>query len=291
MQANNPLKIKRAFDIGIVAIVALMLFVVMALSLWLIEQSVDKILFEKAVIRVFALAREAGSIIENGGTEDDLQEFVVRENNTDDIIYAIVIDKNVTAIAHSEEAIRYRVYKDEYTVEGVKYGRVQNEMWYSESLGLWGRDIMVPIYVNSEYYGIMDVGMIPDMGTSRVIYELLRGYFLICVLGILIIAIAVSILTRIYLVPVLNAAANIEKQYQTREESIQRRESINDMVSDVGQMISIIDQNINNTSSGSKFSAETASHYNGPISSSITPDSHDALQNKSQKSSPSAHDP
>ncbi len=244
MQKQTSFKIKRIFDIGIVAIVSIMLIVVMVFSLVLIERSVDKILFEKAVIRVSALAREAGSIIERGGTTDDLQDFVVRENNCDDIIYAIVIDQNVTAIAHSEEAIRYRVYTDEYTVEGVRNARVQNEMWYSENLGLWGRDIMVPIRVNSEYYGMMDVGMVPDMGTSQVIMELLWKYCLICIIGIVIIAISVGILTRIYLIPVLTTVQNLNQKEQAQKSAYIKQDAVDEMISDVGQIISQIDKKI-----------------------------------------------
>ena len=237
----------RAFNIGIIACITILLIIIGALSVQIIKTSVDEILFEKAVTRVEALAREAGNIISLGGDVEDLQEFVDREAESADVLYAIVIDDTVTAVAHSESYTVGWTYMDPYTKEAIESRELRTTMWYSENLHEWARDITAPVIVDGEYRFSLSVGIVPEMGTTPVVQNLIKKYIVMYILGIIILSFIITRLARIYIAPIIESAKNVQEEYSKANQSLDQRNTINEIVSNVNSIVSGIEKNVGRT--------------------------------------------
>ena len=108
------------------------------------------------------MAAQAEILISNGASVEELQAFVdglIEKNDT--LAYAIIIDKTVTAIAHSDEQKIGKNYSDDtgYTVPACTEGKIMTSEFQADVQEAMTYDIMYPIYVNGELYGSMDVGI------------------------------------------------------------------------------------------------------------------------------------
>lgn len=108
------------------------------------------------------MAAQAEILISNGASVEELQAFVdglIEKNDT--LAYAIIIDKTVTAIAHSDEQKIGKNYSDDtgYTVPACTEGKIMTSEFWADVQEAMTYDIMYPIYVNGELYGSMDVGI------------------------------------------------------------------------------------------------------------------------------------
>ncbi|TKE89771.1 HAMP domain-containing protein [Vibrio kanaloae] len=124
------------------------------------SEKIDEIILNKSQVQAEFLAGNAGYVLENSNNPvQDLQKLVSELKQRNDVSYAIVIDSNVTAIAHSDKKKLNKVYEDSYTVEGATKGVQQYSKWYADVQQVWVFDIMAPIYVNGELYGTFDIGI------------------------------------------------------------------------------------------------------------------------------------
>ncbi|MGU3845408.1 methyl-accepting chemotaxis protein, partial [Vibrio diabolicus] len=119
-----------------------------------------------------------------------LQSLVEGLKQRSDVSYAVVIDRNVTAVAHSDKQKLNKTYNDNYTVEGATKGVQQYSKWYADVQKVWVFDIMAPIYVNGQLYGTFDIG-IPitevSQATNGIITSQLISMvviFVLCVLAL-----------------------------------------------------------------------------------------------------------
>lgn len=160
------------------------------LSVWIVGKNSKEILIEKANDEVFEIAKQAETIL---NSESDpipsLQDFVETKAKQDTVTYAIVIDANVKAVAHSDTNKLGKVYEDEYTIDGAKKGKNQFTRWYAEVQGIWTYDIMQPIYKDGELYGVIDIG-VPESGiksiTNSVLgYQIFTGIVSFLIIGAL----------------------------------------------------------------------------------------------------------
>lgn len=154
-----------------------------------INVKIKEVLIEKAKDQVFEIGKQAESILE---TEKDpikkLQKFVDEKSKEGNITYAIVIDKNVVAVAHSDKNKIGKTYSDDYTIQGAKEGKDQFTRWYAEVQKIWTYDIMQPIYKDGELYGVIDVG-VPEKGINDIVKSVVFYQILIAVLGVILIAV------------------------------------------------------------------------------------------------------
>ena len=240
----------RAFNIGIIACITILIIITGALSVQIIKNSVDEILFEKAVTRVEALAREAGNIMRLGGDVTDLQTFVDREAESADVLYAIVIDDTVTAIAHSESYTVGWTYMDPYTKDAIASRELRTTMWYSENLHEWARDITAPVIVDGEYLFSLSVGIVPEMGTDSIVSNLIKKYIVMCILGVVIISFIITRLAKIYITPIVESAKKLQDEYSKANRSLAQRNTINEIVSNVNSIVSGIEKNLGGTGDG-----------------------------------------
>lgn len=169
--------IKRHLLFSTMALLLLAFVVNTGLTAYIVKKESQSVLIDKAKEQVFEMAKQAEVIL---NTEDEplesLQAFVETKAKQSNVTYAIVIDTNVSAVAHSDIQKLNKVYEDAYTVEGAQKGKQQFSRWYAEVQDVWTYDIMEPIYKNGELYGVLDVG-VPESGiqsikNSVLIYQL-----------------------------------------------------------------------------------------------------------------------
>ena len=108
------------------------------------------------------IAKQVSILLEKGATVDDLQTFVenlVSENEY--IAYAVVVDSDVSAMAHSDTQKIGKSYADDtgYSVPAAQEGAVMTSQFWADVQETWTYDVMCPIYVNGELFGSMDVGI------------------------------------------------------------------------------------------------------------------------------------
>lgn len=151
------------------------------------HQEIDKIILKKSQAQAELLAKNVEYILSSSSQPvEDLQQFVLSLNSRSDISYAVVIDKNVQAIAHSDIEKLNKVYNDSYTVDGATRGKPQYSKWYADVQKVWVYDILSPVYVNGELYGTFDIGIpiteVSDAAKGIVMSQLvvILGIFFIC---------------------------------------------------------------------------------------------------------------
>ncbi|HAS6068756.1 TPA: HAMP domain-containing protein [Vibrio vulnificus] len=180
---------KKVILLAVCAMVSIAAAVSMTSTYFISSEKIDGIILEDSQVQAEFLAMNASYILENSETPlDELQTFVSKLSQRSAIAYAIVIDRNVQAVAHSDPQKRNKIYKDDYTIKGATKGVIQYSRWYAEVQGYWVFDIMAPIYVNGELYGTFDIG-IPitqvDKATNGIVIAQLvamLGVFGICII-------------------------------------------------------------------------------------------------------------
>lgn len=154
-----------------------------------INKNIRTVLIEKAKEQVFEISKQAENIL---ATEKDpvpkLQAFVEEKAKQENVTYAIVIDTNVAAIAHSDTAKIGKTYEDAYTIDGAKNGKDQFSRWYAEVQGIWTYDIMAPIYKDGQLYGVMDIG-VPESGITSIISGVVFYQILIAIVSFIAVAV------------------------------------------------------------------------------------------------------
>ncbi|QDQ02455.1 HAMP domain-containing protein [Lysinibacillus fusiformis] len=160
------------------------------LGVWIVGKNSKEVLIEKANEQVYEVAKQVETIL---NSERDpipsLQDFVELKAQQDNVTYAIIIDTNVKAVAHSDTNKLGKVYDDEYTIAGAKNGKKQFTRWYAEVQGIWTYDIMEPVYKDGELYGVIDIG-VPESGiqsiTNSVLgYQIITGIVSFLIIGAL----------------------------------------------------------------------------------------------------------
>ncbi|MFC9540300.1 methyl-accepting chemotaxis protein [Lysinibacillus sp. NPDC056959] len=160
------------------------------LGVWIVGKNSKEVLIEKANEQVYEIAKQAETIL---NSENDpiqsLQDFVELKAQQENVTYAIVIDSNVKAVAHSDKEKLGKTYEDAYTIDGAKHGKKQFTRWYAEVQDIWTYDIMEPIYKDGELYGVIDIG-VPESGiqsiTNSVLsYQIITGIASFIIIGAL----------------------------------------------------------------------------------------------------------
>lgn len=136
--------------------------VMMLISNRVMKTYITKNMTEQFIHEDTQLAKQASIILEMGGDVPELQKFVedcVSEN--DYIAYAVVVDSNVSAIAHSDTQKIGKSYADDtsYSVPAAQKGEIMTSQFWADVQQAWTYDVMCPIYVNGTLYGAMDVGI------------------------------------------------------------------------------------------------------------------------------------
>ena len=141
--------------------------VVMLAGTYLLYQFLERDIIdsgiEQSILTVQEIAGQAEMIISDNpdNPAPALQDFVEAKASNDAFAYAIVINQEqIEAIAHSDEERIGSIYEDDpYTVSGAAEGEVMTSRFFADLQDTWTYDIMVPITVDGELFGAMDVGV------------------------------------------------------------------------------------------------------------------------------------
>ena len=154
------LKIKIALSSALIILVGFVLVLLVTFNV--AQKNISEAMIELLINENSQIAAQAEILIEKGATVEELQAFVESKTAKNEYIaYAIVIDKTVTAIAHSDTQKIGKNYSDDtgYSVPAATKGEVMTSSFWADVQQAWTYDIMYPIYVNGELYGSMDVGI------------------------------------------------------------------------------------------------------------------------------------
>ena len=157
---NISVKIRLAIYIGLMtAIGFLILGTVITKTM---SSKITDAMVEEFVNVDTQIAKQVSILLEKGATVDDLQTFVenlVSENEY--IAYAVVVDSDVSAMAHRDTEKIGKSYADDtgYSVPAAQQGTVMTSQFWADVQETWTYDVMCPIYVNGELFGSMDVGI------------------------------------------------------------------------------------------------------------------------------------
>jgi methyl-accepting chemotaxis protein len=206
-----------------------------------VRSEVRDVMISKSRQTVYEIAREAEYIINNNANPiPALNNFVKEKAKQDDITYALVLDTNVSAVAHSDESKLNKVFTDEYTVEGATKGISQYSRWYAEVHGIWTYDIMEPIYLkDGTLYGSMDVS-VPESGITEVITSVIVAQVVIsCITFVVVAVILWFIVTAI-----INAIRQLESMVDRTSKLDFTEETLNTKIIDRSDEIGSIAESV-----------------------------------------------
>ena len=157
---NISVKIRLAIYIGLMTAIGFLILGTVTTKT--MSSKITDAMVEEFVNVDTQIAKQVSILLEKGATVDDLQTFVenlVSENEY--IAYAVVVDSDVSAMAHSDTQKIGKSYADDtgYSVPAAQQGTVMTSRFWADVQETWTYDVMCPIYVNGELFGSMDVGI------------------------------------------------------------------------------------------------------------------------------------
>lgn len=147
---------------AVIILLIVVLFIYNSFCSYIVRTSIEDIIINKSINVAEQMAGQVELILKNNGGVSELQKMVEMQAEEDDIAYAVIINKECMAIAHSDTEKIGKQYDDEYTIDGAQNGNVKASKFYADVQEQWTNDIMVPIKVDGELYGAMDIGVYRD---------------------------------------------------------------------------------------------------------------------------------
>lgn len=201
-----------------------------------VSSTMQEVIIAQSREQVYEMARHVEQILSTSDEKvEDLQRFVETKASQDNVTYAIVISPEVEAIAHSNQDRIGRVYEDDYTVTGARQGIAQQDRWFADAEGIWTIDIFEPIYLNGEYFGILDVAM-PESGVEEVVTSVLYQQIIIAIASFIVIAALIYAIVGIIIKKIRGLSAIVDKIGNldfTTDETI---DSLGESKDEIGEM-------------------------------------------------------
>ncbi len=258
----------------VVGITLLLLLLMLATStvatIYSIRSSMNTILIDKGVELNKEIADQAELILAgNPDSVKSLQAFVERKIKETNLTYAIVIDTNVTAVAHSDSQKIGKVYKDDpYTEDGAKNGNIKTSTFYADVQKIWTYDIMTPIYKDGKLYGAMDIG-IPQSEISQTITKILTNVGIIVAISlVLFIIVMLMIYDKAFkpldhLVALIQKTSKLDLKEDTSYEKLMKRsDEIGRMTVAISEMRSALREVVGSIKQASGSVTATSEHLN-----------------------------
>ena len=243
---NLKKKKKHSIKNKLVVIIISALIVVFSITTILISISIKSSMTDVLLVKSTETANEVASLAElviKSNKENDvipeLQKLVEEKASKDNIEYAVIIDTNVKAIAHSDKVKLGKVYDDQYTIDGAKNGKTQSSKFYADVQKVWTYDIMVPIYKDGKIYGALDIG-IPISGIDTVVTSFLKIQTILIVISLVLVGIIIIYsLNKAFnamkvLVDVINETSKLNLKESNRLDVFSKR---NDEIGDISNSL------------------------------------------------------
>lgn len=88
----------------------------------------------------------------------DVQTVIEKMTEQDNIVFALFIDKNLKAVAHSEKDRIGKLCDDEGSIAAAQNGKEHtSEFMYKDTIPVY--DVLMPVYDNGEHIGAVDIGI------------------------------------------------------------------------------------------------------------------------------------
>ncbi|MCY6371664.1 methyl-accepting chemotaxis protein [Clostridium ganghwense] len=236
---KRSLKNKLAF-ISIL-LFGVMVFTSIIITTILIKNNMIDVITQKGVEQAHEIAAQAEYVFNLKGNEiDNLQKFVEKKAKQDNIAYAVIIDTNVAAVAHSDRPkIGKRYENDEYTADGAKNGNVKTSRFYADVQKIQTYDIMVPIHKNGQLYGALDIG-IPESGIKEVTNGLVMIQVIVAIVSFILIGGLLIIIYGRVLKPVDKLVNLIHKTSQLKLKQDEEIDKLLNRNDELGRMATAI---------------------------------------------------
>ncbi|SFD35812.1 methyl-accepting chemotaxis protein [Clostridium uliginosum] len=233
----NKKSIKNRLLIIIIAVLVVIFSITTILISYNIKKSMTDVLLDKSIDVANQVKSLAEFIIEDKNEDDfgKLQMLVEKKSQEKNIAYAVIIDNNVKAIAHSDHEKIGKAYDDKYTIDVVKNGKVATSKFYADLQKTWTYDIMVPIYKNGELYGSLDIG-IPINGINSIVTDFLKIQIFLTITGLLLITLILTLVLNKTLNPIKSLMEIIDETSRLNLNSNSKLEELSKNQDEIGKI-------------------------------------------------------
>lgn len=245
-----------------------------AASASLVSDKVTDTMQEQFIRETMQIADQVEILLAQSDDVEVLQDFVDKKaSEYDSIAYAIIIDKTVTAIAHSDHV---KINKN-YGTDGVEAdtairGEIYIGTFWADVQQSWTYDVIVPIYKDGALWGAANVGIYYDE-TDTIVNDLRSAMIIISVVVLLAVIAAESIVFYLSFRPLKEIENACNKMEQGDFSSSISKKSLQ-RFDEIGK----IAQALNSTRFRlSGLISETVRHTNGLLS--ITEGMHETTVN------------
>ncbi|MGL5269958.1 MAG: methyl-accepting chemotaxis protein [Selenomonadaceae bacterium] len=264
--------------------ITLALFFVVLLSstaavAFFVKGQMETVLLNKSIETATEMSQNITNMLSaQQAKTEDLQAFLAEKSKQKNIAYAVIIDKNAVAIAHSDAAKIGKQYDDAYTLDGAKNGNVKTSRFFADMQQIWTYDIMVPIYKNGTQVGALDIG-IPETGITEVIYKIVQIQTILSVIFFLVISLLLAgVFHRMFMplndmVQIINKIGQLDLKKDGRldrlvgntDEIGEIARSLSSMQASVAALVKEIINNSQSLSSSSTMLSSTVKHLSDKV--------------------------
>lgn len=159
------IRVKNSMKKQIIAsIVATVTILIVAVSLLVgnnMKKMIDNSVLEDSKNMLYEMSSNVNLILETADKDDitdKLQDYCNEKSGQDNLEYAVIVDTNVKAIAHSDSVKLNKVYDDEFTVNAVHQGnngKIVYEKYWADQQNCWVYNMLSPIYKDGKQFGVL----------------------------------------------------------------------------------------------------------------------------------------
>ena len=267
----------------LISITLALFFVVLLISTvavaFFVKGQMETVLLNKSIETATEMSQNITNMLSaQQAKTEDLQAFLAEKSKQKNVAYAVIIDKNAVAIAHSDAAKIVKQYDDAYTLDGAKNGNVKTSRFFADMQQIWTYDIMVPIYKNGTQVGALDIG-IPETGITEVIYKIVQIQTILSVIFFLVISLLLAgVFHRMFvplndMVQIINKIGQLDLKKDGRldrlvgntDEIGEIARSLSSMQASVAALVKEIINNSQSLSSSSTMLSSTVKHLSDKV--------------------------
>ncbi len=202
--------------------------------------------------------------------EINLQQILEKVALNDNIIYALLIDEEYTAVAHGNPERIGMQFTDDGTMNAVNSKESMSSVYDDKDRGIQVFDVFYPIYTDGEYQGMLNIGVSME-ALSQANGSLLRGSVITSIVLVIILALAINMGILMALKPLKNVEKHMEHLAQgdftnsLSEKDLNRKDeigvilrSLNDMQQGIKYLLGSVISNSDEVSSASDAMLEIA---------------------------------
>ena len=224
----------------LIAITLVLFFVVLFISTaavaFFVKGQMEEVLLNKSVETATEMSENLTNMFTNQRADiSDIQKFLDSKAKQSNVAYAVFIDTDVVAVAHSDPAKIGKKYEDAYTQDAVHNGTVKTSRFFADVQQIWTYDIMVPVYKDGARIGSLDIG-IPETGITQVVYKIIEIQAILSLVFFVLISLLLAAVFRRMFVPLNDMVQIINKIGQLDLRKDQRLDALQSHTDEIGEI-------------------------------------------------------